>query len=538
MDFVEGLVIWMRQPLNALLVCVIFLALVWVVLKTNRLRRRALSFRILDSCRTHRWHYSEYLDKPTYCNSCLQLCLSGSSCGSCGVCVCSLYDCLGQANRLQQCKPLTVPSREQTPHFWVKGNLPLSSLCYKCMSPCGNVPKLCDFRCVWCAKTAHDSCISNCPNGNDDSCSLGPFRSLVLPPNCVQVALEGWRGQRRLVIKTITPPAVNEWKPLVVMANLQSGGKDGEKVLSTFRKLLNPVQVIDLSETSPEAGLDICRLLPSHSSHVLVCGGDGTVGWVLEAIGKSKLPVPPRVGILPLGTGNDLARVLGWGKGYVDEDIADYLTDLEHAQLSMLDRWKVTVEHRRYLGLKRSPKVVVMNNYMGIGCDAGVALNFHRQRQSRPELFQSRLINKAWYLVFGARDVLEQSGKDLHKKIEVQLDGVPHKLLGLEGIVVLNINSWSAGCTMWSDTIKDGLGPSRMDDQLLEVVGLYSSIHIGKIQVSLSEALRLGQAKELKIIVHESIPLQVDGEPWQQGPSTITITHHGQAHMLKKVSHE
>ena len=38
-----------------------------------------------------------------------------------------------------------------------------------------------------------------------------------------------------------------------------------------------------------------------------------------------------------------------------------------------------------------------------------------------------------------------------------------------------------------------------MDDQLLEVVGLYSSIHIGKIQVSLSEALRLGQAKEIKV---------------------------------------
>ena len=245
MDFAEGLVIWMRQPLNALLVCVIFLAFLWIVLKTNRLRRRALSFRILDSCRTHRWHYCEYLDKPTYCNSCLQLCLSGSSCGSCGVCVCSLRECLGQANRAQQCKPLTVPPREQTPHFWVKGNLPLSSLCYKCMSPCGNVPKLCDFRCVWCDKTAHDSCISSatCSNEKDDTCSLGPFRSLVLPPNCVQVALEGWRGQRRLVIKKITPPAVNEWKPLVVMANLQSGGKDGEKVLSTFRKLLNPVQV-------------------------------------------------------------------------------------------------------------------------------------------------------------------------------------------------------------------------------------------------------------------------------------------------------
>ena len=243
MELVEGFVIWVRQPFNALLVCVVFLALVWVVLKTTRMRRRALSFRIMDSCRNHRWHYCDYLDKPTYCNSCLQLCLTGSSCGSCGVCVCSVHDCLRQANRSQQCKPLTVPAREQTPHFWVKGNLPLSSLCYKCMNPCGNVPKLCDYRCVWCEKTAHDSCVSDSSSDKDDFCSLGPFRSLVLPPNCVQVAMEGWRGQRRLVIKKITPPAVQEWKPLVVMANPQSGGKDGEKVLSTFRKLLNPVQV-------------------------------------------------------------------------------------------------------------------------------------------------------------------------------------------------------------------------------------------------------------------------------------------------------
>ena len=35
-----------------------------------------------------------------------------------------------------------------------------------------------------------------------------------------------------------------------------------------------------------------------------------------------------------------------------------------------------------------------MNNYMGVGCDASVTLNFHRQRQSRPELFPSRIINK------------------------------------------------------------------------------------------------------------------------------------------------
>ena len=98
--------------------------------------------------------------------------------------------------------------------------------------------------------------------------------------------------------------------------------------------------------------------------------------------------------ILPLGTGNDLARVLGWGHGYDNEDVEEILKDIEHSQLSMLDRWNVRVEYRRYLGLRRGAREITMNNYLGVGCDAGVALNFHRQRESRPQLFKSRIINK------------------------------------------------------------------------------------------------------------------------------------------------
>ena len=95
----------------------------------------------------------------------------------------------------------------------------------------------------------------------------------------------------RLVVKSITRPSIDHWRPLVVMANPKSGGKDGEFVLSSFRKLLNPIQVIDLSETPPENGLEICRMLEDLHCRVLVCGGDGTVGWVLSTLDKLQLPV-------------------------------------------------------------------------------------------------------------------------------------------------------------------------------------------------------------------------------------------------------
>jgi len=49
--------------------------------------------------------------------------------------------------------------------------------------------------------------------------------------------------------------------------------------------------------------------------------------------------LPPHIGILPLGTGNDLARVLGWGSGYAgEEDVNEILTSIMTANVTPLDR--------------------------------------------------------------------------------------------------------------------------------------------------------------------------------------------------------
>ncbi|XWS51203.1 hypothetical protein CRYUN_Cryun12cG0156800 [Craigia yunnanensis] len=330
-------------------------------------------------------------------------------------------------------------------------------------------------------------------------------------------------------------------RPLLVFINKKSGAQRGDSLRQRLNLLLNPVQVFELSSTQgPEMGLFLFRKVPHF--RILVCGGDGTVGWVLNALDKQNFVSPPPVAILPAGTGNDLARALFWGGGLGSVErqggLCTVLQHIEHAAVTILDRWKVAILNQQGKQLQ-SPKF--MNNYLGIACDAKVALDIHNLREENPGKFYNQFMNKVLYAREGAKNIMDRTFADFPWQVRVEVDGVEIEVPeDAEGVLVANIGSYMGGVDLWqnNDETYENFDPQSMHDKILEVVSITGAWHLGTLQVGLSRACRLAQGQSIKIQLCAALPVQIDGEPWSQQPCTLSISHHGQAFMLKRTAEE
>uniref|UniRef100_A0A671MVF1 Diacylglycerol kinase n=1 Tax=Sinocyclocheilus anshuiensis TaxID=1608454 RepID=A0A671MVF1_9TELE len=479
----------------------------------------------------HLWRMKHF-NKPVYCNVCQNMLLGLRKQGLC--CTCEL---LCKCNQYFQ----TIAA-----HDWVSGNCD-SGKCDRCQKKIKSLHGLTGKRCVWCHTMRHDECATQEPF----ECDCGPFRDHILPPwaiypvikerpNCIK---NGCRQEilnetntQLSVPKQINP--IPDTHPLLVFVNPKSGGKQGERVLRKFQYLLNPRQVYNLSSGGPGPGLCFFRDLPDY--RILVCGGDGTVGWILDAIDKANLPMRPPVAVLPLGTGNDLARCLRWGGGYDGMDLGRILKDIEGSSVVPMDRWsiQVTLEDSQERGDPVPYEII--NNYFSIGVDASIAHRFHTLREKHPQKFNSRMKNKLWYFEFATSETISASCKKLKECLTIECCGTQLDLsnLSLEGIAVLNIPSMHGGSNLWGEAKKNYPKHSTdclqtdMSDKRVEVVGLEGAIEMGQIYTGLKSAVRLAKTSQIIIRTKKPLPMQIDGEPWMQPPCTIHITHKNQASML------
>lgn len=373
--------------------------------------------------------------------------------------------------------------------------------------------------------------------------------------------------------------------PLLVFVNSRSGGQQGKPLLAQFSSWLRPEQVIDLATTKPEDALR--RFAAVDGLRVLVCGGDGTCGWLLTAMENVGCNFP--LATMPLGTGNDLARTLRWGHGLTGGMRREqWLRRVARASIVGLDRWRVRLYDckEQITGLPRTfvpgpqtpastglssaastPPAVstareyngVFNNYMGLGIEAHGIYAFHSAREAHPERFSGRLKNQALMGALGlpttglcgcccpapqlkprlklwVRRASAQGGAGAAHISPWEEVALPSRL---KAIVLVNIPSHSAGANPWGSA--RSAVPQDFADGVIEVVGVVNALH-GLAYLALNKALRirrgpgcfkrLAQAAEVRLELLEPLHVQVDGEPWLQPPGTFAISCTGKSNVL------
>ncbi|XP_073477918.1 diacylglycerol kinase iota isoform X7 [Aquarana catesbeiana] len=418
--------------------------------------------------------------------------------------------------------------------------------------------------CSWCKLAFHNKVTCFLLHHIEEPCSLGAHAAVIIPPSWIikvkkpqvnsknssrrkkrtsfkrkasKKGFEDIKG-RAFVIKPISSPLM---KPLLVFVNPKSGGNQGTKVMQMFMWYLNPRQVFDLSQEGPREALELYRKVPN--IRILACGGDGTVGWILSVLDELQMNPQPPVAVLPLGTGNDLARTLNWGGGYTDEPVSKILCHVEDGSIVQLDRWNLHVERNPDLlheelddGTHKLP-LNVFNNYFSLGFDAHVTLEFHESREANPEKFNSRFRNKMFYAGAAFSDFLQRSSRDLAKHVKVVCDGtdLTPKIqeLKFQCIVFLNIPRYCAGTMPWGNPGDHrDFEPQRHDDGYIEVIG-FTMASLAALQVG-GHGERLHQCREVTLLTYKAIPMQVDGEPCRLAPSLIRISLRNQANMVQK----
>lgn len=242
-------------------------------------------------------------------------------------------------------------------------------------------------------------------------------------------------------------------------------------------------------ETTPEdAGQDAARrAIAAGCDLVIAAGGDGTVRAVAEALVHGSTTL----GIIPLGTGNLLARNL---EVPLDDPLAAALGAVTGSE-RLIDTGLIELEHTDGKRAEHTFLVIA-----GVGSDADIMDDTDEELKA-----------KVGWLAYSEAGFRHLPGK--RKKVSIALDGAPEQTRSVRSVLFAN-----CGKLQGLDLVPDAL----IDDGLLDVVMLSPRSAAGWGWIFLKTAFKhrgsipqMGfyPSASLSLRCHEPMNTQIDGDP-------------------------
>jgi len=290
------------------------------------------------------------------------------------------------------------------------------------------------------------------------------------------------------------------------VVNPSSGAGKGEIIAGLLRKLLPEHPSLGGGKASviPTDRLDPSELAKelSHAKAVIAVGGDGTASRLIAYILACE--APPALGIIPLGTSNDLARALGMSVAddYTDERVLQGALDsLLNAEKGRLDVFSVNGR-------------LLFCNYFSVGFDAAIVRDFDRFRGSRRAklLPPGRFKNNLLYFLIGLKNI----GFRLEPPLEIECRnrGEGTRLRSNSPwltVIATNLPVYAGGCRIGPDASRDdGLFEITVVHNIYQFIRLILTRFVPFLR--LPRGLDRLRAREATIQLRSQAPSQLDGE--------------------------
>ena len=187
----------------------------------------------------------------------------------------------------------------------------------------------------------------------------------------------------------------NKSPDIVFLINSASGTTRGRSLIQTLERHRSSlaIKVIPINWAVINEQIE----LASTASLVVLAGGDGTLSSLIPMFTKSSA----KIAILPLGTGDDLAKAL---KREKDPTLYAVLCD----GLKAFEPEATKLNICQILDNNSKEKLATFVNYFSIGFSAEVISKFaHRRKNSSPKFRQSKtkLFQRMIYVLIGIKSL-------------------------------------------------------------------------------------------------------------------------------------